>query len=62
MYCEKYVELTCHDGAAKLLVKIGKYSVSKRKDLNWSCNYLLKVTITYQAKHVTDIKFGSRVE
>ena len=40
----------------RLLVKIGKYSVSKREDLNWPCNYLLNVTITYQAKHVTDHK------
>ena len=44
----------------KLLIKIGKYSVSRRGDLNWSWNYLLNVTITYQAKHVTDVKFGSR--
>ena len=46
----------------KLLIKIGKYSVSRRGDLNWSWNYLLKITITYQARYVTDTNFGSRAE
>ena len=46
----------------RLLVKIGKYSVSKREDLNWPCYYLLNVTITYHAKHVTDHKVWITVE
>ena len=40
----------------KLLVKTNKYSMSKQKDLNWPCYYLLDITITYHAKHVTDHK------
>ena len=46
----------------RLLVKIGKYSVSKRGDLNWSWNYYLNVTIIYQAKHVTDCEVWIMIE
>ena len=33
MYCEKYVEPTCHGGEVKLLAKIGKYSCQNKETL-----------------------------